>query len=1013
MVYRILIFSFLFLRGLTLFSQTDWKGEIGEIHPAMPKTKLQEASWSYFEVLENAKVGDEVVGRVGLANNSFENTEFELIGGSGAANFSITKFVNSRGKNFGIIKVKSLPLTGASYTLKVKARFNNGITDEQEYTVKKVSQTIAESFYQFVYARLSRNGDMTTSVADGTLSGFLAKMQNNGSFSDLPFGLTKAGWEGLCEAAERLNGIAMAYLNPKSVYYNDEGIKQKIYTALIFHSTEFAKYRTQWYETHLWRQSDYIGGIGINFYTRLRSEMNSADPAVSSRALAVYDAIIDNCDIMFAERMNERPAIANSNRNHRMRCLAVRAAMSYDYNRALTDWDLWYDSVDPRIPGYYPTGAINDLMEIEETSFYKTFTYNNRNGFFPDGTICHHPAVGVQFTANDYSWGWLTEWSIPLANQLKNTIYQAHDATYDIVADGLLDSYRPLTFEGYLDMSVGGFIPDLSKWGKNLSTAVSSLLSGKSTNTTIKREAELRSYLAKLTAPNYSDPLSMNQPFWNLEYMMQRRPDYFVSAKIMSKRSRGLERGIENRSYYYLGDGALFVRVNPSDYNAIQNHYDWHAIPGTTTEQRGITVLPSDAQSGYTGANGTNTYAGVASNGSVGMCAFKYERNHTRPGDIYATVNANKGYFFFEKEFVALGNKVRRVIPGNEREIWTTLNQIEWKGDVSYGIVSSGTTQVLAFNGGNSRNDLNNVRGPVWFYHDKVGYVVVPVNNQSVNIKLIAESRDYQFPFKANSQKKIFELAINHGVNPSGDSYQYILLPATTLAQVKQFAESVGQSDSRLQILRNDEQVMAVYDRELDLVEVAFFEPTTLEYSGKTGEKLRLSVDRQALVMVKKTASQLEYVVTDPNYSTDDAVINVTTNARIKGLAYDPLAQETRIPFGHSTQEVFAGKPVVRTFEADNDISGIPDPSETNPAPQIVFDSLNKEIRLSLSSENKELLVQLCNLSGQMLWQKKVSIPADCSLVKIPATNLKSGVFLIKVTGNATTCCSKILINNP
>ena len=155
-----------------------------------------------------------------------------------------------------------------------------------------------------------------------------------------------------------------------------------------------------------------------------------------------------------------------------MRSLIVRAAISYDYNRAITDWDLWYDKIDPRIPGFYPDGAINDLMELMETSFVLSDTYNNKNGFFPDGTICHHPAAGIQFTADAYGWEWLTAWSIPLTNLFKNTPFHAQNNTYNTIAERILDSYRPLTFYGYLDMSVGGLSSDRKKWGELLLHAV-------------------------------------------------------------------------------------------------------------------------------------------------------------------------------------------------------------------------------------------------------------------------------------------------------------------------------------------------------------------------------------------------------------------------------------------------------------------------------------------------------------------------------------------------------------
>ncbi|WP_372933892.1 polysaccharide lyase family 8 super-sandwich domain-containing protein [Mariniphaga sediminis] len=908
--YLTFVFLLLSVGG---FCQNKWLDAIGEIHSAQPKTELLGAAGSYFEVAETAQAGDEVIGRVNLAHNSFEKADFEITGGTGAGFFQIEKFVNSRGKHFGILKVTQLPLNSSEYTVKVKAVFENGKTDSEEYAIKRVEVPLAEKFFNFIYSRLSTADRLFFPVADSKITEYLSKFKSGGTFSDLSYGLSKGGWEGLNEGAERINSMAMAYLDESSSFFGDEELKQKVYAALIFNAGEFAKYRTEWYETHLWRNTDYIAGIGINFFRLLRDEMSSPDAGTAQKAVEVYDAILDNCDNLFAERMDERPAIGNANRNHRMRSLAVRAAISYDYNRAITDWELWYDKEDPRIPGFYPTGALGDLMELVETGFVEADTYNNKNGFFPDGTICHHPAVGVQFTADGYGWPWLTEWSIPLANQFKDTPFRAQNKTYNTVAERILDAYRPLTFYGYLDMAAGGLVPDRKKWGNSLLKAVSGLLEAKSAGTVIEREDELRAYKTSLEREGYADPLAMSKAFWNIDYFIQRRPGYFASLKMISERSRGLERGIEKRSYYYLGDGALFVRVNPDDYNNIQYYYNWHAIPGTTAEQRSDDLPPS-AVSAYPGANGTNAFAGVVSNGSVGFGALRYERNHTREDALYSTVNANKGYFFFENEIVALGNNVKRVRPGDGADILTTLNQLEWKGDIAFGRAGDDQHETISFSGADAVHHLSAEQEPVWVYHDRVGYVVVPAEGHAVKIDLAAETRTPRWT-KETASKKMFQLAVNHGANADDDSYQYIVLPKTTIDKVKTFARSVGNNN--IHVLKNEPELMAVYNTEIKVVEAAFYEPGALRFENEKGEEVHLSVDRPALVMMKDNGKNLEFSVTDPHHSTAETTINVAINIKLKGKNFDETGKRTRVAFTHSAEEVYAGKPVVQLFETE------------------------------------------------------------------------------------------------
>jgi len=688
--------------------------QIGKIHPAVPKNSLLGATDSFFEVLEGAAVGEEVVGRVNLANNSFEKAQFVIVGGTGRDRFTIETFVNSRGKHFGVIKVATDKLTQLDYTLRVKATFTDGTSDEQEYRIHRVKQTLADAFLALKEREFSQHRRLSSSETDDEIKTILDQMNSDGTFRDLPLGMEKRGWENTCASAERLLKLATAYLRKDSANFKNENLKDQLYKGIIRNAEQNAKYRTDWAETHVWRNSDFIAGIGIRFFRLLREEMRSDEDSIRQKAIEVYDAILDVCDVMWAERMYERPAIGNANRNHRMRSLITRVVISHDYNRALTDQDVWYDTVDPRIPGYYPNGALGDVMKLIETGFVFMDTYDNRNGFFPDGTICHHPRVGLQFTADAYGWEWLVENSIPMAHFLRNTRYKASDAMYNTIADRILDAYRPLTFNGYLDMSVGGLLPDRSKWGRNLLLAASGLLAAKSNDTVISREDELREFKTILENNHFVDELTLNQPFWNIDYLVHRRPDFFASAKMISTRSRGLERGVDRRSYYYLGDGALFVRMNDDDYNGLSDVYNWHAIPGTTAEQR-LDALPLAADSPFRGAGGTNTFAGVVSDGRFGFGAFEYERNHSDDSVNYSTVNANKGYFFFENEIVALGNNIRRVRPGDNREIWTTLNQIAWKGDIQYQ-VDGGNSMTISSKGIGETLDLYGIKKPIYFF---------------------------------------------------------------------------------------------------------------------------------------------------------------------------------------------------------------------------------------------------------------------------------------------------------
>ncbi|MCH2209514.1 MAG: polysaccharide lyase beta-sandwich domain-containing protein [Lentisphaerales bacterium] len=878
--------------------------EIGEIHSAGSPYKLLPSTKSYFEIKASNETGSEAMGRVNLANNSRESVKFSLVDDEELP-FQIRTIRNSIGKSFGVLTFTGEKVAKAVYKVKVAAVFENGAKDFQTYEIHRVDEYLADKFMDFAqheFTKIVKSGTvarrLSMKVKDSVAREYFSKLNKEGFFTDLKFMINRSGWDALCEGGGRLNSLVLAYYDPQSSLFKNQELKTRFYQGILVNSKFNHQFKARWSDTHTWRNSDHLAGIALRVIADLRQEMKSSEKKDADKAMKVYDALLDVCDNLWAERMHERPAIGNANRNHRMRSLFIRAAITYDYNRALTDQDVWFDKADPRIPGFYPDGIFSDLKELLETGYVFMDKYNKRNGIFPDGTICHHPAVGIQFTADAYGWEWLVEHSVPLANFLKNTRYKTNDKVYDIIADKLLDTYRSVIFNGYIDMSVGGIIQSREKWAERMPQAVVSLIEARSDDTKIKRLDELKAFSKILKGSPFYDPLSLNQPFWNIDYLVHRRPTYFASAKMISTRSRGLERGIDRKSYYYLGDGALFIRNAGSEYNSLTKVFNWHAIPGTTAEQRGVEI-PLAADSPFKGANGTNSYAGVSSNGQYGFSAFKYERNHADSKVCYATVNANKAYFFFENEILALGNNVRRVYEGQGKDIWTTLNQVEWETD----IYVSGIDNALKLNSRDIEKTFK-ANQPFWLHQKNVGYIVIPAKTTNVLLKTQK---------KQGKASGVFTLAINHGKNPQGDDYKYIILPNCSRDQLQTFVTELQNGD-HIAVVENSFSRFAVHHKKLKLSQIAFFEPGELTVNG-----MEISVDRPALVMLQDLGETYRITVTDPLHSIENTSIQLSLNKKLsgEGAAYDDSTGLTKISFTHSSVEALAGKPQTQVFHID------------------------------------------------------------------------------------------------
>jgi len=176
-----------------------------------------------------------------------------------------------------------------------------------------------------------------------------------------------------------------------------------------------------------------------------------------------------------------------------------------------------------------------------------------------------------------------------------------------------------------------------------------------------------------------------------------------------------------------------------------------------------------------------------------------------------------------------------------------------------------------------------------------------------VNIRLSAESRA--------KGKRIFQLAINHGATPQRDSYRYMVLPNTTPEEVEQYVDGLGENRS-IAILRNDEKLMAVQQRALNISQVAFYEVGEIAIPSTSDTPIQLSVNRPALVMLRETDEGFTLTVTDPNHSTEDATILVSVNQKLSGpnCRYDSDEGFSHLTFTHSTEEVYAGKPMMVAY---------------------------------------------------------------------------------------------------
>ncbi len=386
------------------------------------------------------------------------------------------------------------------------------------------------------------------------------------------------------------------------------------------------------------------------------------------------------------------------------------------------------------------------------------------------------------------------------------------------------------------------------------------------------REEELRALAARARGQRDAPPLVGNRHFWRADMMAHHRAKYYASARMHSRRLANTDgpANSEGLLSHHLADGCLVLMQRGDEYRDIFGVWDWRKIPGTTVRQKAELA-------GSPRRMGTTDFVGGVSDGDYGLAACDFERSGLR---------ARKSWFFLDDEIVCLGAGI--TAPPGEPVV-TTINQCHLNGEV-----------VLTSADGNGSERLQQgehvAAGAKWFWHDLVGYVFVEptevhVQNGPKSGSWHASNRRY--PERADT-RDLLTAWIDHGAEPQGAKYAYVVVPAIGRDEVAGYTAEVP-----VRVLANSEKLQAVVQERLGLVGAAFYEPGKLEVRPGYG----VEVDRACLMLVRELDRRLEVTVANPE--------NEGGEVRVKVFTGEAEAKEVvvRLPEG-----LEAGRSVARTI---------------------------------------------------------------------------------------------------
>lgn len=857
----------------------------------------------YFDLQVGSSAGDAVSGRVHLLDASTGGAAtFQIVGGTGQALFDINTVEDSVGHRRGEIVVASGVTLNAlnTYTLDVVATDGVTTTSSQTMNINVVASTIQDALLSRHLGRAIGDAKYTS---DSQIAGYLALLLSDGSFSDIDYSVDGGHY---VSALERISAMSEAYLSSPT-YGGGASFKLSIYDAVekwIGSINSINNLNNT--ITHPWTRTNLMGGIGLMMRDAIYADMDSTSPSLANRALTLYDTILNETQKVFTGWTNYNGNFYGANRSYRYDSMFKRAALVDDYNRPSVEDDSIF-------PDFTSVGSIVDIASLIETNLLPTESYA-RNGRTPDGALAHHTSYATQNLSLSYGRDWAnrTRRAIP---SLMGTPWEMEVWEYDVLADFYLDGMQWMVSSGQGDYTAIGrangtkdtyhdIDADVKKWVDALLTEVGTGV--------MAREAELVAMSNQLGNPSLNT-VTGNKDFWNHDFLVHRDDDFYVSVNMNSVRTTGPESGSggEGKLSFYMSDGFTQIIRTGDEYNDTRVAWNWHSIPGTTAEQR-TGALPH-VNWGGNGQRGQNSFAGNVSNGTWGLGAFQYDKESS-----FATVNANKGYFLFEDGFVALGSDVRRESAGDGQQIWTTLNQTLWTSDVVYNVGAG--TQTISF-GSDTQLDFDNLTNPAWFHQDGVGYVVLPASGETLDVKLWAEERtgDWNdlndtYSNGDNQSVDVFQLSINHGTNPTGDEYQYLVIPGIDSSAMQAYVNNL-----QLSVLANTSTIQAVRNDALGVTQIAFYQAGSLQIAPG----LTVGVDEPALLMVHEQNGRMEISVSDPNHSTSLDTINVTVSRELTGnnVAWDSQSGVSTVSFTMSNDTMLAGQSVVQTL---SEVTGLP-----------------------------------------------------------------------------------------
>lgn len=336
------------------------------------------------------------------------------------------------------------------------------------------------------------------------------------------------------------------------------------------------------------------------------------------------------------------------------------------------------------------------------------------------------------------------------------------------------------------------------------------------------------------------NPWVGHKVFWDSDQTIHRTPTWMASVKMASNRVIGTELVNEdNKQGYYLADGAMFVYSRGDEYHNIFPFWDWRKIPGITCYESKEAIPTCYGE----GARNYSDFVGGVTDGQTGITAMILNRDG---------LQARKSWIFTDKFAFCMGCRIR----GQQNRPLTTSIEQSVFADTLF-MLKEREWMALKTPYQGKEKDLR-------FYHRNTGYIVLYGDTCVAGVEeRTGRWFDVMGMYRpATLKKEIFQLYIKHRSGKDG-IYEYFVLPASTLQQVRDF------DPKQVKVICNNDLLQVVVIG--NVCYLVAYQPGnyTLPQLGN------ISIGKPGFFLVRKEEKEMQVCAASPVHAKDTLTLGI------------------------------------------------------------------------------------------------------------------------------------------